>query len=154
MHRKWELLLLAALIVFSAGCMLSTIGGTNLILQSDSLPAYMYSNILAGILIIACTYRLIILLLKPGQAGEAKPKAFVSLKAFQICACSILYVLGIRYIGFYISTFFCFAFVYNSFEQWDKSKIKFSVIFSLGLCGISFVLFRFLKIYLPNALFF
>jgi len=154
MYRKWEFILLAVLIVFSAGCMLSTIGGTNLILQSDSLPAYLYSNILAGILIAACLYRLIMLSIKREQGGEAKSKTFVTSKTLQICACSVLYVLGIQYIGFYISTFFCFIFVYNTFEQWNRAKIKYSVIFSLGLCVVSFVIFRFLKIYLPNALLF
>ena len=154
MHKKYELLVLSVLIVFCAGCMLSTIGGTNLILQNDSLPAFVYSNILACILIALCGYRIVMLVIKRQQDGKTKPKAFVTTKALQICACSILYVLGIQYLGFYISTFFCFAFVYNSFEQWEKSKIKFSVIFSLGLCGASFVIFRFLKIYLPNALLF
>lgn len=154
--KRNEAVILAVLMGFSVACILSTSGGSALILQDESLPAHVYSNILAGLLIAVCAVRLAMMFVfrMAGPRPEDEPAPVFSPSALLIAICSIFYTIGITYIGFYISTFVCMLVLYLGFENWQKRKLRVGVIFSLGLCLIFYVSFYFLKIYLPDGLLF
>jgi hypothetical protein len=154
--KRNEIIILVALIGFSAACLLSSSGGSALILKDENLPAHVYSNILAGLLAAVSIFR-IIMLARPkmaGFAGSDAPAPAFSKSALLIAGCSIFYTLGITYVGFYVSTFLCMFVLYLGFENWEKAKVKVGLVFSLGLCLVFYVSFYFLKIYLPDGLLF
>jgi hypothetical protein len=154
--KRNEAIILIVIIGLSLACIISTKGGSTLILQDESLPAHLYSNILAGILIAAAVARLAVLFFAAKtrvEEGEAVRGVF-SRSTLLIAGCSVLYTLGITYVGFYISTFLCMIVLYLGFENWRKSELRTGLLFSLALCLVFFISFYFLKIYLPDGLLF
>ncbi|MCL1999814.1 MAG: tripartite tricarboxylate transporter TctB family protein [Planctomycetes bacterium] len=152
--RKNETLILVALICFSIGCIKSMLGGSSIVLRDEILPANLYSNVLAGFLIFVCIIRLVVLYGKNAVADDDKKIILFTPTAFLIAACSIIYAIGITSIGFYISSFICLLALFLGFENWNRAKIGTGLIFSIGLCIIFYVTFSYMKIYLPDAIFF
>ena len=154
--KRNELIILVVLIGFSMACILSTSGGSALILKNESLPAHVYSNILAVLLAAAGAVRIVMLVMPrwsgSGYGGTAAP--VIAKSTVLIAVCSILYTAGITFVGFYVSTFICIFVLYLGFENWQKAKLRAGLIFSAGLCIVFYVSFYFLKIYLPDGLLF
>jgi len=147
--------ILLLLIGFSLACLLSDSGASALVLKDESLPAHLYSNVLAGLLAVVSVLRLGALFVRRGAAegtGKREPMALPS--TLLIAGCSVFYTLGISYMGFYVSTFVFMFVLFLGFENWRKDRVKTGLVFSLGLCAIFFVSFYFLKIYLPDGLLF
>jgi Tripartite tricarboxylate transporter TctB family len=153
--KRNEVITLIFLIIFSVACIISASGGSALILADESLPAHVYSNILAVLLLFVALVRLISLIFfQRTGVIQAATEPIMSRSTLLIAACAVLYTIGITYIGFYVSTFFCMIVLYLGFENWQKSKIRIGMIFSVGLCVLFYVSFSFLKIYLPDGLLF
>lgn len=153
MNRK-EAVVLFVLLGFSAACLFMGTRGDVLVLKNESLPANLYSNILAGLLGGVCLLRLALLRFFGGNKTAKNGKRIWTRSTILIGLCAILYALGITYVGFYVSTFLCMLGLFLGFENWRRDKLKAGLLFSLGLCLVFFVSFNFLKIYLPDGILF
>ncbi len=154
--KRNEGLLIAAFGIFALGCMFTKSTGVSLGLKYERLTPQMYSDILVWCLLVLLAVRLVALMRTPVQK-EAEQKAQAPktwrLVAF-VALCSLVFVLGMRYIGFYITTAVTLFVLHMTFENWEKKKLLKASLFSLGTCVIFYLAFGYLKVFLPNALLF
>ncbi|MDF1507206.1 tripartite tricarboxylate transporter TctB family protein [Robertmurraya sp. DFI.2.37] len=79
---------------------------------------------------------------------KSRMKIFVSMILL------FVFVLGFTYIGYYVtSLLFVFLLTWLMFD-WAKKKWIVSLLFSLGLNGILYILFNLINVYFPNTLLF
>lgn len=157
-YNDWILSIGIAL--FALACIFFSNTASNALgMKNEYLTPNNYSNIISCVLLAALGAQLLMTLLtkekqvqdeekiEPIQRGMALNVAFIII-------CAVIFVLGMRYIGFYISTAVCLFIMNMTFENWNKAHIIKSIAFSLGVCAIFFVVFRYLKVFLPNAMLF
>ncbi len=150
-----EFLLPICLILFAVCCIFFSNTGSNALgMKGEFLTPNFYSNILSVCLIVAASVQIGAqwMLLKNGVAKE-KQKEKWAVTAF-VMICSVLYVIGISHIGFYVSTLVCLFLLNMTFEGWKRECIWKAAVFSAGVCLIFFVAFQQLKVFLPKSILF
>lgn len=160
-RKKYEdIFLISIIALFALACIFfSNTASEALGMKNEYLTPNRYSNILSFALLAALGVQLLTQLFKKEKQAQAEETAKpaqrrMALNVAFMMVCAIVFVLGMRYIGFYITTAVCLFIMNMTFENWNKAHILKSVAFSLGVCLITFIVFRYLKVFLPNALLF
>ncbi len=118
-------------------------------LDGDVLGASGFPRIMGGLLAVLCLIDLIrTLVQKP--AAETGENSF-NRNIYAALAISAGYVLGISYVGFAISTFLYLIMISLTFVDFDFSKIRGILVYSLGVTAVAFFFFKVFKVYLPDT---
>ncbi len=159
--KKWgERILVLMLVLFAVGCIFfSNTDSKALGMKNEYITPNQYSNILSAILLVAVGGEIVMSLRgkKTEEEAAAPPKGELKAELRSVgfmVLCSVIYVLGMRHVGFYITSAVCLFVMNMAFEGWKKSHLWKSAVFSLGVCLITFVVFKYLKVYLPKSMFF
>lgn len=152
MKRSYVIVLLL-LTALSVASVVWTLRSTAPVVRDQTLPPYTYSNVLAGLLAFLCLSSIPSALKfdRKGSHKEERPKDRPSSSILLTALCAVFYVVGLRYVGFYVSTFFCMIVLHLNFENWRVSQLPRAVLFGLGLCTVFYVVFSFLRIYIPDG---
>lgn len=151
-----ELTLILLLAAFALGCMLTKSTGTSLGMKNERMTPQTYSDALCWLLLFMLGLRTVLLLRggwKEQTEEKAKSRSTGLLVGF-VMLCSVLFVLGMQYLGFYITTFVSLAVLYLTFENWNKKDVLKGLLFAAGTSGVFYIAFGYLKVFLPNALLF
>ena len=120
--------------------------------QKDFLASDVYARCVALALSGVSLAALICLLLGRLKAASPAPGwAIVLAKGFLI---SMLYLIGVMYIGFFVSSFFYLFTLVLLFGGWDLKASGAAAIYALAVTASAKILFSVFKVYLPDALLF
>ena len=156
---RLEFLMLLSCVVFGVACLLSESGAQALTVSTEGFTVSFYTNLIATILITISLARMIFLILevrKQSNAGnnDTKVKNEHSLIIALTMGIAVFFVYGMKNIGFYVSSSITLFVMYMAFEKWDKKELLKGAIFSVGVCIGFAIVFKYLKVFLPNALLF
>jgi len=120
--------------------------------QKDFLASDVYARCVALALSGVSLAGLACLLLGKLKTSSPAPGWGVVLaKGFSI---SLLYLLGVMYIGFFVSSFFYLFALVLLFGGWDLKASGAAAVYALLVTGSAKILFSVFKVYLPDALLF
>lgn len=154
-----EFSLLLFLGIFGAACLLSESGADALTVNSKGFTVSFYTNLIAILLLILVFFRLAFLIIESRRETEREKTPEQIKKEHTIVIAltmfiSVFFVYGMKKIGFYVCTSITLFILYMTFEQWKKKEIWKGIVFSLSICIVFFIVFKYLKVFLPNALLF
>lgn len=154
---KSELPVLGCLSLFGILCLIASTGAdsTESQLVDSVLGAHAYSLIISAILLLICVINGFLMyrskqntFKKEGLSLKVKKSIFYTMIG------SVIYVIGIIYIGFYVSTIVFVPTMYLMQENWNKAKYKSAAIFAVSINVLFYIVFTWLHIYLPSNLLF
>lgn len=153
---RWEFLLLLCMIVFGVACLVSESGANALTVSKEGFTVSFYANLIASILIGVSVLRVIFLFMEVRKIsdGEETPAKLTKDTIISIglpMVLSVFFVYGMRRIGFYTTASLTLFIMYMAFEKWNKKEIPKGVLFSVGVCVVFAVVFKYLKVFLPNT---
>lgn len=161
LKRKYygDLAVNAVFAVFAVVCLASKTASDEFIAKDEYMAPGFYSDVLCAALILLIGTNVLFTLFRhrkeaEQQKGDTETLATKTHAVAFMMVCSVLYVLGIMSIGFYIVTAACLFVMNMTFENWEKKYLLKAVIFSLGTCAVFFIVFKYLKIFLPKAILF
>ncbi len=88
------------------------------------------------------------------QAGEeTKPMdKSIKKKTIYVMISSLIFVLGVTSLGYFVSTFFFVAFLIFLLKDWKE--LLFSITFSLIMTTFLYIMFNVMGVYFPNTMLF
>lgn len=141
------------LIALALASILTSTQATGLANTNEVLTTDGYSILIGTILIMACLYDIVRTARhrRAVQGGTGTLPTVVKKLILSAMIAAVVYVLGVSYIGFYVSTFLFLAFFFLSLEEWDRKKILPAIGFALAVNVGCFFVFGWFHIYLPDA---
>lgn len=153
-----ELILIGALVAVTILSIVQSENIATIAMAGEMLTSRLYVVLMDICLLITLAFRALFVVAWPekkAKPSKADLKTFAEKKLMYILmACAVVYAFGIIEIGFYITTFIFLLGVFVMLEGVSKKSILSGVLFSLGVNGVFFLAFDWLKIYLPNGLLF
>jgi len=148
-----SLIILASILIFTSD------SSRNIQASNDEiLSAYGYVIIISVSLIFISLIHLISAMRDTDKASDHGEtyKNRTTINILLLIIFTVFFILGMIYIGFYISSFFFVILIFLTIENWkiSKTKIVKGVIFSLFLNFILFITLSSLDIFLPDTILF
>lgn len=151
-----EFLLLLFLVVFGVACLVSESGADALTISTEGFTVSFYVNLISIILLCFVAIRLVFLIFEARKESDAEkaPEKVSREHAFVVgltMAVAVFFVWGMKHIGFYVCTSVTLFVLYMTFEQWNKKELWKGAVFTVAVCLIFLIVFKYLKVFLPNA---
>lgn len=147
------LLVPVGLITLALASILTSTQATGMANTNEVLTTDGYSILIGSILLAVCSYDVIYTIWRSRTAQgktQSLPASVMKLIA-SVIGVGVLYVFGISYLGFHISTFLFLTFFVLALEEWNKKRILPAIGYAVVVNLVCFIVFRWLHIYLPET---
>ena len=150
MKKWWSIVFMLCLMAYGIACSLD-VREAMIRLRGDYLGASGFPRIVGVLLAVVCLVAIVGIIRGGEEATEGTP---LTKKSFLLIGITSGYILGISYLGFTISTLvylFCTTMIFSDF---NRSRIRGIVIYSVVVTAVAFLFFKGFKVYLPDTLLF